>query len=237
MVVLILADDHDVGARALACRLGQRAILAPPRLLSQPGWTWVPDPCLRTGSRATGGFSVRELTAVVTRLTAVFPWHVPHVAAHDREFVAAEMTAFLRAWLTALPCPVLNPPSNLCLTGPAWSPEQWAILAHRLGIPATPTIRAVAARTTPQAPGRRAGCRVVVACDRVVIAEPCAAILGVHAAMIARAAGCALLAVDFDTPEPSGCLVNADCWPNLADPAILAAVADCVVLTSRDAPT
>ena len=49
-----------------------------------------------------------QLTEVSTTLGAVTPWDLPHVRAADREFVAAEMTAFLRLWPTTLACPVTD---------------------------------------------------------------------------------------------------------------------------------
>lgn len=53
----------------------------------------------------------------------------------DREYVAAEMTAFLLFFLNALPCPRLNRPTPGCLSGPLWSPLRWMVEAARLGIP------------------------------------------------------------------------------------------------------
>jgi hypothetical protein len=51
------------------------------------------------------------------------------------DFMAAEMTAFLLAWLEALECPVIPRPSPGCLCGRNWGWPHWAHLAHSLGIP------------------------------------------------------------------------------------------------------
>jgi hypothetical protein len=47
--------------------------------------------------------------------------------------VAAEMNAFLVAWLTSLTCPIFNRPTATSLCGPAWSVEHWRIQVARCG--------------------------------------------------------------------------------------------------------
>jgi hypothetical protein len=91
--------------------------------LSRPGWTFHPDPQKRTGCNGSRSFFASELSAVIIRLVDVFPGQILHVAAKDREYVAAEMTAFLRAWFYGLSCPLINPPTG---------PEQAAAVRCRL---------------------------------------------------------------------------------------------------------
>lgn len=61
----------------------------------------------------------------------------------DRVYVAAEMHAFLLAWLTQLPCPVLNRPTVNSLAGPAWRQERWVTIAAGLGVPIFPFSRRI----------------------------------------------------------------------------------------------
>jgi hypothetical protein len=226
--VLVIADDFDAGARALVGRLGAQAVLITPRCLSLPGWTWVADPWSRTGTTSKIRFKVRDVIAVVTRLAGVFPAHLPHVVQQDRDYVAAEMTAFLRAWLTGLPCRVYNRPTDMCLTGPAWNREQWAMLANRLHIPVVPTLRHVPIRQLAEpeqaSVESRQTCQVVIAGPHVVCSDRCAPILAQRAEMIAKAARTPLLAVEFDRSDPSGRLLNANCWPDLTQSAVLDAL-------------
>ena len=63
---------------------------------------------------------VADITGVLTRLPAVQPEDLAHIATADRDYVASEMTAFLIAFVSALPCRVLDRPSAGALSGPAW---------------------------------------------------------------------------------------------------------------------
>src|SRR5689334_7998390 len=103
--VLVLATRDDDPARMLADHLGQGTVVVGPQDLSRPGWTYTRKPSLRTGVSPFGRFRADGLTAVVSRISAVQPVDLTHVRTGDRDYVAAEMTAFLRAWLTGLPCP------------------------------------------------------------------------------------------------------------------------------------
>ena len=82
-----------------------------------------------------------RLHGMLCLLPAVHPGELPHIEAGDREYVAAEMTAFLIAWLTSLPCPVLGRPTPLSLTGPHLRQEQWLHEAVRAGLPVRPLVR------------------------------------------------------------------------------------------------
>ena len=62
----------------------------------------------------------------------------------DREFAAAETTAFLRAWLTQFRGVRCNEPTWMSLAGPWWHPLQWSRLVTELGIPASVATRETA---------------------------------------------------------------------------------------------
>ncbi len=128
-------DSDDLGGRAV------RVVAVD---LSRPGWTYRPDVAGRTGATAAGRFHAGDLTHVIVRPAAVFATHLPHVVAQDRAFVAAELTAFLRAWLSDLPCPMANRPSAPDLGGPGCPDEGWTAAACQAGV-ACVTVR----RTVP----------------------------------------------------------------------------------------
>ena len=76
-----------------------------------------------------------EIEGVITRLGSVDEKELGHIIAEDRSYVAAEMHAFLFAFLEALPCPIVNPPSPTCLYGPNIRALQWRRYARELQIP------------------------------------------------------------------------------------------------------
>jgi hypothetical protein len=148
---------------------GQSGLAAlEPSGLSVPGWAHDPeDP--REDRLVVGGDAhpASRLTAVITALDAVEPFDLPHVRAEDRRFVASEMTAFLRSWLRALACPVLDRPTALALSGAAADRAVWSKaaaglgVADRQGVPVprtrTHTVTVVAGQVVGAAPEPAAG--------------------------------------------------------------------------------
>jgi len=223
--ILIIAERFDDRARVLAAGLGGRAVVVAPCDLSRPGWTFHPDPGKRTGCNGAEVFFASELSAVIIRLIAVFPGQILHVAAKDREYVAAEMTAFLRAWLYGLSCPLINPPTGSSLSGPAWEQERWAMLAHRVGVPFVSTRLKVPAdrdRLPEVNPQHRR--RVVIVGEELVTGGECPGELVTAARTLVSAAGIYCGAVHFDISEPHARVLSVDCWPELSEAALLAAL-------------
>ena len=72
---------------------------------------------------------------MLTRLGGVSAADLPHVNAQDVVYAAAELDAFLRAWLGAWPGPVVNRPSTTCLNGPGWRPRAMGRGSHSGGPP------------------------------------------------------------------------------------------------------
>ena len=146
-MLLIVAQRNDLAARSLAERWRSRgAALLTARDLSMPGWKF--DLPAQGPSRliAEGRpFSSNQIAGVLTRLSAVPATELDHVTAEDRAYVSSEMTAFLLAWLSSLPCPVLNRPTPSGLCGPGWRIEQWIHLAAGLGIPVKSVRRSTSA--------------------------------------------------------------------------------------------
>jgi hypothetical protein len=135
-VLLILGSAFDDEPWRLADRWpGRDALVVMPSDLSRPGWR------LRRGqpahTRAAVGdrlLRADEFDAVVSMLPWVGLHDLPHVAEHDRAYVAGEMSAFLLAWLQELECPVLDRPTPLSLAGCGRWTAEWATLARSVGV-------------------------------------------------------------------------------------------------------
>ena len=134
-----------------------------------------------------------------------------------RKYVAAELNAFLLAWLSAQSCPVLNRPTASCLSGPNWQPEQWVQLAAGLGIPAQ-THRSIPVRSY----GSPSGDTVEV----ISVGECCFGTddptLRCRTLKLAHAAKVDLLSIRYSAED--GRFIVANIWPPLKDPAVLEAV-------------
>jgi hypothetical protein len=227
-VLLIVASRHDPGAALLVSRWKPvGAILLTCEDLSSPGWCFIPPEAGRGTLVASGEvIPVRALQGVLSRRPCILPDELSWVTPEDRQFVAAEMTAFTLAWLATLPCPVVNRPTPMCLNGPRWRAEQWASAASRLGIPARHVRRRVGRFERPQGTQREAGPRQEV--DMQVIEDPTeltvvgSRVLGSagprlrkQALRLARAAGASLLSVWFDGKEDGSAFCGASPWPDV----------------------
>ena len=137
-MLLVLADTRDWRGPFLCERWTPAgARLMAPHDLQRPGWRHEPARPLR-GVAVAGGepLAVATITGVCTLLPCVAASELRSIRTEDRAYVAAEMTAFLCAWLSSLACPVLNPPTPSCLSGPAWSPVRWVRFAMAASLPA-----------------------------------------------------------------------------------------------------
>jgi hypothetical protein len=233
-VRLVLAGRHDAAARALVERWGPaRAALVTPADLSRPGWAHSVGRGGDGAAAVAGGrvLAADEIDGAVVRVAAVPAGELGHVRAEDRAYAAAEMTAFLLAWLDACPCPVVNRPTPGCLNGPPWREAQWAHAAAAVGLPVAAAGRGAAGEAGAPtgrdgageagAPSGRDGAGEVVA---TVVGERC---LGEahprradQARRLAARAGVDLLAVRFGGAGPDAPFLGADVWPDVADPAV-----------------
>jgi hypothetical protein len=234
-VLLIVASAFDREAPLLARRWSAaEATVLRGADLSASGWQLHlerdrPD-LLCVGGRTIASSDVR---GVLTLLPAIVPQELVQIVPADRKYVAGEMTAFLRYWLSTLPCPVLNPPTTTSLSGPAWRPEQWLHLAARIGVPVRPLRRRVhpgrsavdaAADSGDEEPAQTAAASVIVVGRRYFgSADPA---LGSYALALAQASGVRLLAAQFDGDGATAHLTGATPWPSLADVQVADAVFD-----------
>lgn len=209
---VILAHAGDTQARALVDRwasLGARLMTV--QDLSAPGWQHhVGGQGSERAVLEGTPIETAAIRGVVTRLPCVQESDLPHIAPEDRDYVAAEMTAFLRSWLSRLPCPVLNRPSTSSLMGPNRSLERWMALAARCGLEVAVRPRAHGDGPLPQAfPVAVVGTRWFGQVDEA---------LGTQAVKMAAAVEVDLLTVRFDSPRPDASFLSAELSIDLSEP-------------------
>jgi hypothetical protein len=217
-VRLLLAHAHDLAARELAARWGDAAVLLTPAELHGERLLLQLD---HTGDARADMPSRREVTSVLSRLGGVGPEDLRHVDPQDRTYAAAELDAFLRAWLTAWTGPVANRPSTTCLNGPGWRPEQWVAAVAARGLAVRPVRRAVARDAVPDRhpPEPVTQTRVTVVGDRWF--GPVDDARGSSLCALARAAGCTILETLLD----GDVVVRVSAWADLASPDVVDALA------------
>src|SRR5262249_12585777 len=133
-LIVVVADEADDEAVALVSRwTAADAVRLTPGDLSRPGWSALLPQAGPTFVAERERRATADITGVLVRLAAVSPHDLPYFGEEDREYAAAEMTAFLAYWLSALTCPVVNRPSPSFLLGPAWTNEQWLGFAAGFG--------------------------------------------------------------------------------------------------------
>jgi hypothetical protein len=230
-MLVVLASAHDVTAQAIVAAWAPwGAALCTPADLSTPGWrhrVGAPEETAAVvGGQVVCGAAIR---GVLTRLWAVQLDDLPHIATEDRAYVAAEATAFLVAFLAALPCRVLNRPTAGSLCGPAWQPEQWIRTAFRAGIPVSAIRRSVRPGAWPERPEEPVAAQLL-AIDGTVFADPALDAAGeapaAWARTLAHAASAQLLSLGFVRQGAGFALATVDTMPSLELPAHLDAARD-----------
>jgi len=213
---LVLAGSTDDVARRLVrqwAKFGARLLV--PRELSERGWRY--HVAVKRPSYGVAGgrrFASSQIGGVLVRLSRITAEELPHIEAADREYVAAEMTAFLAAWLSSLRCPVLNRPVPICLFGPNWRPEHWVRLAAQVGLPVRPIRREVPSVVVRNKTPKRTVVTLTVVGNRCFgVAE---GNLKTNALRLARAAEVNLLAGHFDGPGRRSLFLGADPNPDLS---------------------
>jgi hypothetical protein len=222
-MILILANARDRRGVALRNAWGGADVgLVTPPDLSQEGWSFDP-------SAPSNGYAIVErqqvplknIDGICALLPAVVESDLPHIAAGDRSYVAAEMTAFLSAWLTSLPCPKVNPPSPYCLCGPNWRTERWIHSAAGLGLPTRPAARS-AGCAQPVSNADEAIQTVVIVGEHAVGAVD--RTFAGWAAMMANAAGVRLLNVHIGNDAMGPFVIGADVWADVSRPEVAEAL-------------
>ena len=226
---LVIANRGNTTARDFAQRYREHGVrLLTPEDLSRSGWVYSLDKRGKHSQAPIGDgvISSKKIGGVLTRLPCVTEQDLPEIVSTDRAYVAAETNGFLLAWLSALPCPVLNRPTPGCLSGCSWHHAQWLYTASQLGIPVEKFHWRIDARhrngltkrTNVSAPG------VTV----TVVGPQCfgavSPVLLGQSRALAKLAGVDFLAVEFAGPDPGSAFVRASLWPDIADERIAGAV-------------
>lgn len=215
LVLLVLASEWDQQTVGLVQALPLARLLTPADL-SCSGWVYRSSRP-EAATIVVGGEQLpnAEITGVFIRLPQVMPHELLHIVPADRGYVAAEMQAFLVAWLTALRCPVVNRPSPQCLAGPAFGRERWVYQAAALGIPVVSMIRESGNREPVLTPGE-----VITVVGETVLGAANEA-MRLHARRLATSAGVTALAVTFQ----DGAFHSASLWIDIGDEAVVEALA------------
>lgn len=220
--VLVIARRGDEAARAFADQHQGFAYLVTPPEIVKLGWSFRPGYPTRSAAYvANRKVRLDEVSGVLCRLAWVHESDLPHVTSQDRVYVAAELSAFLLAWLTDLPCRVVNRATPQCLCGPGWRHEQWILTAASLGIPVQESIRS----TLPMMSDR-----VVAEASTIVTLIESAAfgttdnVLIEQTRSLASAAGVDLLQAGFSRKVDHHALLYVNLWPDVASEQISAAV-------------
>lgn len=229
-MVVVIGSRHDVAAREIVAQWAPHdAALLTCEDLSTAGWRHrLYD---RSASRAVvSGQIVREddIRGVLMRRPWIVEQELMHIANSDREYVAAEMNAFLLSWLSHLSCRVLNRPGGTCLCGPNWRPQQWAQAAASAGM-VVETIHwrvPVTRKRKPRVSEARAGqpVEVTVVGERCLGApnETCA----VAAQRLAAIAGTGLLTIQLAAGKDIPHFLAANPMPSLKGAEVAKVVGD-----------
>jgi hypothetical protein len=219
-MIVVVASVHDVRARRIVAHWrSQGATMLSAEDMCARGWRLTVPHNPSLAMAVIGGRTVPAsiITGILTLRPCIFPEELRDLDPGQRDYVAAELNAFLLAWLTVQSGPVLNRPTTGCLSGPNWQAEQWVHLAAGMGIPACTR------RSIPVRGDDAFGGSVV---EVIAVGERCFGsddpTLRDWTQMLARAAGVELLSVRFSAED--GRFIAANIWPPLTDPDVLDAV-------------
>jgi hypothetical protein len=146
--LLVIARSGDPAVEMLRAYAPGRVAHATVADLSRTGWRYEVGNSYRLSACATGRvIRAPDIAGVLCRIGAVMPSDLSHIHTDDQVYIAAEMNAFLHAWLMQYHGVRFNDPSWLSLAGPSWHPLQWTWLLERLAIPVWSSRRATDAHT------------------------------------------------------------------------------------------
>jgi hypothetical protein len=221
-MILVLANSRDLQARRLveAWRAHDARLLALADL-SRTGWRhYLGEVGPETAVASGEVIPAASINGVITRIPWVTPEDLLHVVDGDRHYVAAEISAFLIAWLTQLTCPVINRAATNSLMGAPHAAEGWAAIAARAGLRLPWTRRMFPAPPEPAWPPEAV--TVSILGDRCFgNVDPA---LADQACRLAAAANVELLAVTFSHAAADAAFLGAHLWPDVSLPELAAAL-------------
>lgn len=218
-MIVVVASAYDVRALRIVDQwASESAAILSTEDLCIKGWVFrVPLSAPMTAVIEGRTIPTERISGILTLRPCIFPEELQNIHSGHRKYVAAELNAFLLAWLSAQSCPVLNRPTACCLAGPNWRPEQWTLAAARLGIPA---------HTRRQVPNKNAVPVTEETLELTAVGDRCFgcrdSVLRDWTLKLAQAAGVELLSVLFSADGSR--FLSASIWPSFTDPAVLEAV-------------
>jgi hypothetical protein len=226
-MIVVVASRHDQSAKTFVTKQSDRCVgLLTCEDLSTTGWQYYLNNIDASRAVVSGEIvSCAHIKGVLTRRPAIIKEELQHIEPEDRQYVAAEMHAFLLAWLSSLRCPVINLPAGTSLSGPQWRPEQWTSFVARLDIPVMPWRRReslTAGMTATQVTANNV--EVVVVGDRWFGNVTTA--LGKQSVRIAQAAGVSFLSLTYSSPDEQAVFLQASLWPTLDNEEVVTALFD-----------
>ena len=142
-MILFLCSPNDVSARNFVAALhhhynvkaqiitAQELIYAPAMEHSLNGQDFISSVTLKTH----GTLDSDSITSVVNRLEWLPDAHLARANATDRSYIQQELQAIWSSWISALPCPVINRPTAISMSGPTFHPAVWQHYAALAGLP------------------------------------------------------------------------------------------------------
>jgi hypothetical protein len=151
-VIVVLGSRHDPIARSIVDAL-PNAVLCSADDLTLPGWEWWLGSSGENHWVAGGArIADAEVTGVLVRRTCVYPEELTRTHADDREYLAAETTAFLSFVLSHTGARVVNPVADGAFGEEAIRVERWMQEAREIPLEVAPlrlSLDAASARAAP----------------------------------------------------------------------------------------
>lgn len=230
-MIVVFANEHNDYPTTLVRRWEDRgAVLMVPSDLSNAGWSCISSRPLKSKFVIRGtSHSASEIDGVLVCWPAIIPADIPYISASDRNYVSAEMNAFLVYWLTALGRPVLNRPTPRSLCGPGWFPEHWMYHAAKAGMRTQAFERSVKWSGVTEAAWTKQGQHENGPSSELTIVNGVCFGAGSpglteKSRALAAAAGVDLVKFRFHGSDDDACFLDADVCPRLDDPVVEEAV-------------
>jgi hypothetical protein len=223
-LIIVFATEQDDSAALLVRQWADLgAKLMTPADLSCAGWRVYSDfPNSRSVIQGLSHDS-SEVHGVLVRWPNIVASELYQIIPSDREYVAAEMNAFMIYWLGTLRCPVLNRPTARSISGPGWYPEHWNHAAARAGLKVQP-VRRISALDGSQHPGIPSSSIALSIVGDRVFGEATSELIA-KARALAKIANVELVTFYFDSTAPDPKFVWADILPPLT-PLLQSAIFD-----------
>ena len=137
-MIAVVGSRHDTVATSIVEALPGAALCSADDL-TRPGWVW-PVASSERARWVVDGATVpdEDISGVLVRRTYVYPEELVTTHRDDREYLAAEATAFLIFVLSRTGATVVNEVADGALGDDAIRPERWMRVAGERGVKVSP---------------------------------------------------------------------------------------------------